>query len=79
MPLWRCSLCAATRNVHLHSAIRYVTPEARQDVGIVAKRQRIYCAAHARVPKRWIRQTRKWTPIGAVALNPVSIETRSAN
>lgn len=31
---------------------------------------RVYRAAFARTPRRWNQQTRNWTPIGAVALNP---------
>lgn len=79
---WVAGFVAWYNSEHLHSAIRYVTPDdrhKRRDVGILAARHRVYCAAQARAPRRWTRHTRNWTPIGPVALNPVNTETRSAN
>lgn len=67
---------------HLHSAIRYVTPNARharRDASILAARHRLYRAARARTPRRWTRQTRNWTPIGAVTLNPINMELQLSN
>ena len=58
---------------HLHSGIRYVTPACRHaglDVALLAARHQLYRAAKARTPRRWSRQTRNWTPVGAVYLNP---------
>jgi len=58
---------------HRHSGIRYVTPAQRhdgRDVEVLAARHAVYTAAKARHPARWSRETRDWTPIGAVALNP---------
>lgn len=57
---------------HLHSAIRYVTPDDRhagRDAAILAARKEVYRAARARTPRRWTGETRDWTPVGAVALN----------
>lgn len=57
---------------HLHSAIRYVTPDDRhagRDVAILAARKAVYRAAKTRTPRRWSGETRNWTPIGEVALN----------
>ena len=79
---WVAGFVAWYNGEHLHSAIRYVTPNdrhARRDVGILAARHRVYSAAYARTPRRWTRQTRNWTPIGAVALNPINSEPRLAN
>jgi putative transposase len=76
---WVAGFVARYNGEHLHSALRYVTPNdrhARRDVGILAKRHRVYRAARARTPIRWTRQTRNWTPIGSVALNPVNSEAR---
>lgn len=56
-----------------HSAIRFVTPEARhrgQDSDILAQRVQVYEAARAANPQKWSGRTRNWQPIGSVWLNP---------
>jgi len=58
---------------HLHSAIRYVTPEQRhngESEEILRRRDAIYEAARERHPDRWSGQTRNWEPIRIVYLNP---------
>jgi putative transposase len=58
---------------HRHSSIRYVTPAQRhagQDGGVLAARHAIYQHARRRNPQRWSGQTRNWTPVGVVTLNP---------
>lgn len=58
---------------HLHSAIRFVTPDARHfghDAAQLAKRREVYAAARAKHPGRWSRSTRNWDPILIVTLNP---------
>jgi transposase InsO family protein len=73
---WVAGFVAWYNDEHLHSAIRYVTPNdrhARRDPRILAGRHRFYQAAKARTPRRWTRQTRNWTPVGAVALNPEKV------
>ena len=58
---------------HRHSGIRYVTPAQRhagQDRSLLAGRHALYQAAQESNPRRWSRQTRDWTPMGAVTLNP---------
>jgi putative transposase len=58
---------------HPHSAIRYVTPDERHsgaDVAILARRHALYQHAQSRKPERWPRNTRNWTPLGTVVLNP---------
>ncbi len=58
---------------HLHSAIRFVTPDQRhfgQEEAILAHRQRIYEEARHLNPERWSGSVRDWTPVGEVRLNP---------
>ena len=58
---------------HLHSAIRFVTPEDRhagRQEEILQQRQRVYERARRRNPRRWSGATRNWQPIKAVYLNP---------
>ena len=58
---------------HLHSAIRFVTPDSRHfghDAAQLAKRREVYEAAKAKHPERWTRSTRNWEPIPIVILNP---------
>jgi putative transposase len=59
---------------HRHSGIRYVTPSERhglKDVALLGQRKVVYELAKSKYPERWSgRQTRNWTPVGAVSLNP---------
>ena len=58
---------------HRHSGIRYVTPAQRHgghDRTLLAERHAIYQRARERNPRRWSGQTRNWTPISDVTLNP---------
>lgn len=58
---------------HKHRGINYVTPHQRhtgQDVEILAKRHAVYQEARERHPQRWSRDTRNWSPVGTVWLNP---------
>lgn len=58
---------------HRHSGIRYVTPAQRhagQDRAMLAARHALYQLARQNNPRRWSRQTRDWTPVAAVSLNP---------
>lgn len=58
---------------HLHSAIRFVTPRSRHlglDNAILAKRHAVYENAKRLNPRRWSAQTRNWSPITEVYLNP---------
>jgi putative transposase len=50
-----------------------VTPEQRhrgEDRAILARRHALNEAARDRHPERWSGNTRNWTPIGVVTLNP---------
>ena len=58
---------------HLHSGISFVTPSARhtgKDMAILEHRKSVYETAKARNPLRWSRQTRNWSKIEEVYLNP---------
>jgi transposase InsO family protein len=58
---------------HLHSAIRFVTPDQRhfaQEDAILANRERVYEEARSRNPERWSGPVRDCSPVGEVRLNP---------
>ena len=58
---------------HLHSGIRFVTPKSRhdgQDAEILNYRHEVYEKAKLVHPLRWSRQTRNWSVIKEVRLNP---------
>ena len=58
---------------HLHSAIRFVTPRSRHlglDKAMLDKRRALYEQAKRKHPLRWSGQTRNWSPITEVHLNP---------
>jgi len=65
---------------HLHSAIRFVTPGSRHlglDPAILARRSVVYEKAKRRNPRRWSGQTRDWSPITEVFLNPKKHQNES--
>jgi hypothetical protein len=56
-----------------HSGIGYVTAAqcpAGDDPALLGARHELYSPARELNPRRWSRNTRTWTPVGAVALNP---------
>lgn len=58
---------------HLHSSIKFVTPEQRhngEDIAILAARDKVYQLARKRNPNRWSGETRNWEPASEVYLNP---------
>ena len=58
---------------HKHSGIQYVSPAQRhagEDQVILEARHAVYLAARQRNPARWSGDTRNWTPVGPVTLNP---------
>jgi putative transposase len=70
---WAARFVRWYNHAHRHSALRYVTPAQRhagQDGALLAARHALYQAAQQSNPRRWSGQTRDWTPIGAVTLNP---------
>jgi len=61
---------------HLHSAIRFVTPDDRhygKEKEILEKRRRVYEAARRRHPNRWTGRLRNWESVEVVYLNPDKI------
>jgi putative transposase len=68
---------------HLHSAIRFVTPDDRhfgREEHILENRRNVYEIARRRNPNRWSTKIRNWNPVHQVRLNPEkSDETRQVN
>ena len=70
---WVADFVAWYNGEHLHSGIRYVTPNQRhegRDGEILANRKAVYRAAKKRTPRRWSGEIRNWSAVGAVTLNP---------
>ena len=64
---------------HRHSRIKYVTPAQRhrgEDKALLKQRKALYEQAKAQRPERWSRETRDWSPVGHVTLNPEREEAR---
>ena len=73
---WVKSFANWYNGVHLHSAIRFVTPDARHaglDRATLASRAVLYANARAQNPERWSGKTRNWQPAGPVWLNPETV------
>lgn len=67
---------------HLHSGIRFVTPETRhkgEDAAVLARRHELYQRARRARPNRWSRNTRCWDAIGTVNLNRKRAPSSTAN
>jgi len=65
---------------HQHSAIGFVTPDARHcgdDIDLLAARRAVYEAARSKNPARWSGATRAWDAPALVALNPRDPETKA--
>jgi transposase InsO family protein len=63
---------------HLHSAIRFITPEDRhsgREEAILAARQVVYERARSERSERWSGAARNWDPITEVHLNPATPTT----
>jgi putative transposase len=70
---WVASFVGWYNTEHRHSAIRFVTPNARhtgQERDLLDRRTQLYTAARAANPARWSRQIRNWSPVREVCLNP---------
>jgi putative transposase len=70
---WVESFVSWYNGEHLHSGIRFVTPQQRhqgEDVEILANRTRLYRAARRKHPERWARGVRNWSRNEVVKLNP---------
>jgi putative transposase len=65
---------------HLHSGIKFVTPNARHegaDVAILENRTRVYKQAKLNNPQRWSKEVRNWDRIHTVKLNFLKGESNS--
>ncbi len=70
---WVKSFASWYNSEHLHSAIRFVTPDARHaghDRAALENRAILYANARAQNPQRWSGKVRNWQPAGPVWLNP---------
>ena len=70
---WVKSFAAWYNGKHMHSAIRFVTPNARHaghDRATLANRASLHANARLQNPERWSGKTRNWQPAGPVWLNP---------
>lgn len=68
-------------NEHMHSGIKFVTPNQRHlglDKAILAKRQRVNETARLNNPSRWSGKSRDWSMIDEVNLNPEKKEEMRA-
>ena len=71
--VWVKSFAKWYNSEHLHSAIRFVTPDTRhagRDPETLANRASLYANARAQNPERWSGNPRNWQPAGPVWLNP---------
>ncbi|WP_422398599.1 IS3 family transposase [Vibrio breoganii] len=58
---------------HRHSRINFVTPEQKhegQDTALLKQRDEVYKLAQLNKPERWSKETRNWSPVTEVELNP---------
>ncbi len=70
---WMLAFEHAYNEQHLHSGINFVTPASRhrgEDTALLAQRKTVYERAKRLHPRRWSGQTRNWTAVGEVSLNP---------
>ena len=70
---WAIGLVDWYNQEHRHSAIKFVTPEQRhlgQDVQLLQKRSEVYGLAREKNPQRWSKNTRDWSRVTEVHLNP---------
>jgi transposase InsO family protein len=72
--LWVDEFVCWYNTCHLHSSIRFITPDDRhygREEQILANRKAVYDNARNRHPHRWSQHTRNWNPVTQVYLNPV--------
>jgi transposase InsO family protein len=71
--LWAIGLVDWYNQHHRHSAIKFVTPQQRhlgQDTQLLQQRAQIYAQARDQHPQRWSKNTRDWSRVTEVHLNP---------
>jgi len=70
---WVRGFVAWYNTTHLHSGIKFVTPDDRhfgRESEILRKRKAVYEEAKRKNPARWSGKTRNWDPVKTVYLNP---------
>ena len=70
---WTLKFVLWYNTMHMHSGIKYVTPDQRHfglDKKILETRNKTYLAARQRQPLRWTRSTRNWQWEEKIYLNP---------
>ena len=78
---WVSELVHWYNDMHRHSAIGFVTPAQRHDQtdeAILNARAVVYEKARHKHPERWSKETRDWTFVSAVHLNPDIPQTKEA-
>ena len=69
-------------NVHLHSGIKFVTPNSRHqnlDIKQLKNRHKVYTDAKKKHPNRWSGNTRNWDRTEKVLLNPLKCKEEENN
>jgi len=70
---WLISFVQWYNDEHLHSAIRFVTPNERhagKDGDVLEARKQVYSRAKEKHPERWSSDIRNWDQVKEVYLNP---------
>lgn len=77
---WVCDFANWYNKEHLHSAIKFITPEQRhagKDEEILKHRKAVYQQAKLRNPNRWSGEIRNWDKVEEVYLNPENQKTEN--
>ena len=72
--IWMSKFVNWYNKEHLHSGIKFVTPESKHqgmDVEILKNRSELYEQARKKNPNRWSGRTRNWNVVTTVQLNPL--------
>jgi putative transposase len=77
--IWVYNFVDWYNNNHRHSGIKFLTPNQRHapdhGLSVLAKRSLIYKSAKLMNPGRWTKDTRDWSIVDKVWLNPEKVET----
>lgn len=79
---WTIGLVDWYNQEHRHSAIKFVTPEQRhlgQDGQLLQQRTQVYAQARDMHPQRWSKNTRDWSRVTEVHLNPDKPDFKEPN
>lgn len=70
---WTMEFVSWYNTEHRHSRINFVTPEQKhkgEDKVLLKHREEVYKQAKSHRPERWSKETRNWSPVTEVELNP---------